>query len=69
MWYQNIVFLVTNGETRMNALALRDQDLRIVSFDTDRPPLSPNAFEPLVIDERNLKESYGGYQYRTINVK
>lgn len=69
MWYQNIIFLVTNGETRMNALALRDQDLRIVSFDTNRPPLSPNPFESLVIDERNLKESYGGCEYVTINVK
>lgn len=69
MWYQNIVFIVTNGDKTINALALKERDLQVVYFDIEKPPLIADAYESVVKDQRDFQQSYGEYQYLILNAQ
>lgn len=69
MWYQNIVFIISKEDLKLNALALKETDLRIVHFDMTKYPPFVDAYESIVDDERNLIEAYGKYKYLRINVR
>jgi len=63
MWYQNIVFIIADEDMKTNALALREEDLRVVFFDMDKPPVMMKGNDTLIENERNLEESFGKYLY------
>jgi uncharacterized protein len=69
MWYQNIVFIVTDENIKFNALALKESDLRIVHFDMTKYQPFVDAYNSLVTDEQNLIETYGKWKFVTINVR
>lgn len=69
MWYQNIVFIVTNEDLKFNALALKETDLQIVHFDMTKYQPFVQSYESIVTDERNLIETFGKRQYVIINVR
>lgn len=59
MWNPNIVFIVSDSEVHLNALRLKNEDLRIVDLDTAErsyvEPLPPS----LITEERYFIESAG----------
>lgn len=77
MWYKNILFMVTTEGPALSALRLKEDDLRLVSFDIKRDMSREPAIPGIVLDQRNFMETIGKednhtagkYQYRTIGVK
>ena len=62
IWYKNVIFLVTNSGNEIDALFLRDEDLRIVDFDMTRRAIE--EFKPprsVLLDQQRLLESSGKY--------
>ena len=58
MWDKNVVFVVSDGVVTTNALVLKEKDLKIITYDTDKeiPPflqLPPS----IITEERRFKES------------
>ncbi len=77
MWYKNILFLVTSEGSTLNALRLKEEDLRLVAFDKVSD-IAPEPVTPGVVsNERRFKETIGKpnndapgkYQFKTIGVK
>jgi uncharacterized protein len=77
MWHKNIIFLVTSGEVTFNALRLREEDLRLVSFGSSDEFYPQPGRSELVENEQRLKESIGRtdaarsklYQYIKTNIR
>ncbi len=77
MWHKNIVFIVTSEENTLNALQLKEEDLRIVSFTSTEELLPQEARSGILTDEHRLKESIGRtdesqkrkYQYIETNIR
>jgi len=70
MWYQNILFLVTaDGGVTLNALQLREDDLRLVDIQTIRDIVPTDIPAKIISDEHKFKESYGKYQFKNVNVR
>ncbi len=75
MWDQNIVFLVTDGGITMNALMLKDEDLRLVDIIRTSDVLPEHARSYIVDEEHRFRESIGSsdkdverrYQFKSIN--
>lgn len=59
MWHKNILFLVTSEEVTFNALQLREEDLRLVSFQSEEDFRSQPGRSELVTNEHRLKETIG----------
>lgn len=76
MWYKNILFLVTTKESVVNALRLKDEDLRLVNFDFTRDPLFQDGRSDITDNENKFRESIGRtdttkpriYQYLDKNI-
>ena len=69
MWSQNILFVVSSDTVRVNAMALSEEDLRIIDYDMVKyadvevtPPVTVNR-------QREVIESTGTKYFRTVNLK
>ncbi len=69
MWYQNILFLVTDRGYSIDALQLKEEDLRIVNIKTIRDMVPADIPSTIIVDEHKFKESYGKYQFKNVNVR
>ncbi|HOO47025.1 MAG TPA: C39 family peptidase [Deltaproteobacteria bacterium] len=70
MWYQNILFLITpDGGVTLDALQLREEDLRLVDIRTVRDIVPTDIPAKIIADEHKFKESYGKYQFKNVNVR
>jgi predicted double-glycine peptidase len=63
MWYKNVVFVVSDGESTMSALRLADQDLRIITIDIGKEQLFKQFPPKVIADERKLNEATGNVKY------
>ncbi len=67
IWYKNIIFVVypRPGEKGLDALVLKDSDLRIVSFDMLKEALPPRLQNrnSLAIEQQKMLEATGQYQF------
>jgi len=77
MWHKNIVFIVSSSESTLDALLLKEEDLRLVRFTTSEDLLPQEARSRMLMDEQRLKESIGRtdesqkrmYQYIETNIR
>jgi len=78
MWHRNIVFMVTSGENTLNALRLKEEDLRLVSFSRTADEFLPQeGRSSILMNEHRFKESIGRtdsdeprkYQYIDKNIR
>ncbi len=69
IWSQNIVFVISTENVHLKALALKDEDLRIIDFDMTRHAMTQTLPPQIVTDQRQLTESIGGTYYKTVNIK
>ncbi len=70
IWYRNIVFVVSSEQPTLNALQLREDDLRLVDFDMTKKAITnivPGR-STILDDEHEYKESRGMYLYKRLNV-
>jgi len=65
MWYKNVVFVVSDGESTMSALKLKDQDLRIIRIDIGKEVLFKQFPSKVIADQRKLDEATGNVKYFT----
>ena len=67
IWYENIAFVVypREGEKGLNALKLKDSDLRIVSLGMTREALPPRLTNTrdLALEQQKMLEATGKYQF------
>lgn len=64
MWYKNVLFLVTTEGSTLNALSLKEEDLRFVTEDEVGIERLLDEIPPsIVTDRREFIESLGPYQY------
>jgi predicted double-glycine peptidase len=76
MWHRNIVFIVTDGGITMDALLLKEEDLRLVEITRTSDVLPEHARSTILTEEQRFKESIGRidedadrrYQFKSINV-
>lgn len=59
MWYKNIVFLVTSGDVTINALRLKEEDLRVVSFRSENDFWPQQGRDEIVENEQRFRGSIG----------
>jgi len=77
MWQRNIVFIVTDGGVTLDALLLKEEDLRLVEITRTSDVLPDHACSAILLEQRKLKESIGRtdedakriYQYRSLPVQ
>ena len=68
MWYRNIIFLVTDGGATTDALLLKEDDLRIVDFDSTTDAFPSDIPLYIIENEERFIESLGRYRFRNKNV-
>ena len=76
MWHRNIVFIVTDGGVTMDALLLKEEDLRLVEIIRTSDALPEHARSTILIEQQKFMESIGRidedanrrYQFKSINV-
>jgi predicted double-glycine peptidase len=76
MWHRNIVFIVTDGGVTMDALFLKEEDLRLVEITRTSDVLPEHARSAILIEQQKFMESIGRidedanrrYQFKSINV-
>lgn len=76
MWHRKIVFLVSDGGITMDALLLKEEDLRLVEIIRTSDVLPEHARSAILIEEQRFKESIGRtdsnaqrrYQFKSIDV-
>lgn len=69
IWSQNYVFIVSKDDVKMNALRLKDEDLRIIEFDMTRYASVQQLPVQTIKEQRDFKESMGGTYIKTVNIK
>jgi predicted double-glycine peptidase len=69
MWTQGFVFLISKEDLRFNAMALEEEDLRIISYDVARHALTGPVTPETVTNQRDFIESLGGQQFKTVNIR
>jgi uncharacterized protein len=69
IWSQNIIFVISTENAHLKALALKDEDLRVIDFDMTQHALTQILPPRIVTDQRQITESIGGTYYKTVNIK
>jgi uncharacterized protein len=69
MWSQNIVFVVSSEAVRTNALRLKSEDLRLITYEMDKHALPPDFPPQTVENQWQVLESVGDTIYKTKNLK
>ncbi len=68
MWHKDILFLVTTEQRTLDALLLREEDLRLVDFAMTSNVLTEHARSTILDNEHRFKESFGDYKYRKLGI-
>lgn len=69
MWNQNIVFIVSRDDLRFNAMALDEQDLRIIGYDIARHAATGPTTPETVRNQRDFIESLGERRFKTVDIR
>jgi len=69
MWTQSIVFIVSRDELRFNAMALDEQDLRIIGYDIAKHAATGPTTPETVRNQRDFIESLGEKKFKTVNIR
>lgn len=68
MWYQNIVFIVTDSGISTDALSLAEEDLLLIDFDMNKDALPADLPSSFITTRHNFIEAQGRYKFKNINV-
>ncbi len=69
MWAQSIVFIVSRDELRFNAMALDEQDLRIIGYDIAKHAATGPTTPETVRNQWDFIESLGEKKFKTVNIR
>lgn len=68
LWNPTIVFVVSDGEVKTNALKLKEEDLRVVDLDMTEKAVTQAFPHDLLKSQREFRESLGTTVFRTLKI-